>query len=99
VALYRQALEDGRPFAAVLMDLTVPGGLGGKEALGQLREIDPEVKAIVSSGYSYDPIMSDFRRYGFQGVVGKPYDLGRLSQALATLLGGETAGPGSQPAA
>jgi DNA-binding NarL/FixJ family response regulator len=68
------------------MDLTVPGGLGGAEAIKLLLEIDPNVKAIVSSGYSNDRIMSDYRRYGFSGVVGKPYNVKDLSSVLARVL-------------
>ena len=57
----------------MILDLTVPGGLGGKETMEQLLEIDPGVKAIVSSGYSEDPIMAESRRYGFSGIIAKPY--------------------------
>ncbi len=80
--LYKKARESGEPYDAVIMDLTVPGGMGGKDAVGKLIEICPEVKAIVSSGYSNDPIMSDYRKYGFCGVVAKPYKLQQLSRAL-----------------
>ncbi|HEY7545498.1 MAG TPA: response regulator, partial [Blastocatellia bacterium] len=67
VEMYRQAMEAGVPFSAVILDLTIPGGMGGKEAIKKLLEIDPDVKAIVSSGYSNDPIMTRFREYGFSG--------------------------------
>jgi CheY-like chemotaxis protein len=79
---YTAAREAGAPFAAVIMDLTIPGGMGGKEAVNKLREIDPEVKAVVSSGYSTDPIMADYRAYGFSGVVAKPYHAGELEKTL-----------------
>ncbi|MDI6794043.1 MAG: PAS domain S-box protein [bacterium] len=82
IELYKKAKESGRPFEAVILDLTIPGGMGGKEAVAKLIEIDPEVRAIVSSGYSNDPIMADFREYGFSGVVSKPYKIEELSQAL-----------------
>jgi len=88
VKLYRKAQEGGEPFDVVIMDLTVPGGMGGKEALERLLEIDPQVKAIVSSGYSTDPIMAEFRRNGFQGCVAKPYKLQDLSQILQSVLNG-----------
>jgi len=86
VDLYRKAQEAGRPFDAIIMDLTIPGGMGGKEAIQKLLEIDPQVKAIVSSGYSTDPIMADFRRFGFSGVVSKPYEVAELSAALLEVL-------------
>jgi len=86
VHLYRRAFETGAPFDAVILDLTVPGAMGGKEALDKLREINPEVKAIVSSGYSNDPIMSDYKNYGFSGVVAKPYNMQNLSETLKSVL-------------
>lgn len=82
IELYKKAKASGRPFEAVILDLTIPGGMGGKEAIKKLIEIDPEVRAIVSSGYSNDPIMADFREYGFSSVVSKPYKIEELSQAL-----------------
>ncbi|HNX97679.1 MAG TPA: PAS domain S-box protein, partial [Candidatus Aminicenantes bacterium] len=81
VDLYGKALKTPKPFDAVILDLTVPGGMGGVETLKQLRKADPQVKAIVSSGYSSDPVMAEPERYGFAGVIAKPYrieDLGKL---------------------
>jgi PAS domain S-box-containing protein len=86
VALYRAARDRGEPFAAVIMDLTVPAGMGGAEAVKQLRLIDPDVKAIVSSGYSNDPVMANFREHGFLGVVPKPYDPVELAAVLGEVL-------------
>jgi len=83
IKLYKQAIEAKEPYDAVILDLTVPGGMGGKEAIKRLLEIDPKVKAIVSSGYSNDPIMAEFKRYGFMGVVAKPYRIKDLSEVLA----------------
>jgi PAS domain S-box-containing protein len=88
IELFLQAREQGRPFDALLMDLTIAGGMGGKEAIARLRAIDPEVKAIVSSGYANDPIMANFREYGFSGVVPKPYKLHELSAILSRILKG-----------
>jgi len=82
IELYKKTRESGKPFDAVILDLTVPGGIGGKEAIKKLLEIDPEVKAIISSGYSSDPIMSKFREYGFSGFVAKPCILKELSKVL-----------------
>jgi PAS domain S-box-containing protein len=88
IELYRQAMDAGKPFAAVIMDLTIPGGMGGREALQRLREIDPAVKAIVSSGYSNDPIMADYRDYGFAGVVAKPYRIKQLIETVSRVIAG-----------
>jgi signal transduction histidine kinase/ActR/RegA family two-component response regulator len=82
IELYKEAMESGNPFDAVIMDLTISGGMSGKEAVQKLIEIDPEVKAIVSSGYSNDPVMADFGKYGFKGVVAKPYKIRELSEVL-----------------
>jgi len=95
VELYKKAKESGRPFDAVIMDLTIPGGMGGRIAIQKLIEIDPEVKAIVSSGYSNDPVMSDFRKYGFSGVIAKPYKIKDLSEALHGMLTAPTLQAGS----
>lgn len=89
IELYKKAKESGEPFDAVIMDLTIPGGMGGKEAIQRLLEIDPQVKAIVSSGYSNDPIMSNFIEYGFSGVVVKPYKIEDLSKTLHEIMKGE----------
>ncbi len=80
--LYRDARESGTPYSMVIMDLTVPGGMGGKVAMKKLLEIDPDAKGIVSSGYSSDPILAHYRGYGFCGVVTKPFDVDRLLEAL-----------------
>jgi two-component system, cell cycle sensor histidine kinase and response regulator CckA len=82
IRLYKEAREFSRPFDAVIMDLTVPGGMGGGETIQVLREIDPNVRAIVSSGYLNDPIMADYEAHGFRGVVRKPYTINELSAVL-----------------
>jgi len=80
--LYKKARESGKPFDVIILDLTIPGGMGGREVIKKLTEIDPQVKAIVSSGYSADPIMANFRQYGFCGVITKPYKIEELSETL-----------------
>ncbi len=86
VERYVRAREQGQPFAAVILDLTVPGGMGGKEAIKKLIEVDPGVKTIVSSGYSNDPIVADFGKYGFKGVATKPYAVTELEKTLRNVL-------------
>jgi CheY-like chemotaxis protein len=83
-----QAQEANQAFDAVILDLTIPGGMGGKEAIKELLKIDPQVKAIVSSGYSDDPIMADFQKYGFAGVIAKPYKVAELGKVLNNALTG-----------
>ncbi len=80
--LYSAAMRSGRPFNAVIMDLTVPGGMGGKDAVKRLLQIDPNARVIVSSGYSKDPIMSDYAQHGFAGVIAKPYQVEDMSAVL-----------------
>jgi signal transduction histidine kinase/CheY-like chemotaxis protein len=84
--LYREAMAAGEPFVAVLMDLTIPGGMGGQETMKRLMEIDKDVIGIVSSGYCNDPILSNYRDYGFSGIVEKPYSLDKLGKVLHNLL-------------
>ena len=83
VEQYRQRLDAGRRFDIVIMDLTVPGGMGGREALDRLRAIDPGVRAIVASGYSTDPVMSNHRKFGFVARVSKPFSISTLLRAVA----------------
>lgn len=73
VQLYRERFEAGVPFAAVILDLNIPGGMGGAETMKQLLEIDPAAKGYVSSGRTDDPIMMNFQSYGFSGTIEKPY--------------------------
>jgi CheY-like chemotaxis protein len=84
--LYGQAIKQGRPFAVVILDLTVVGGMGGVDCLLHLKRLDPPVRALVSSGYSNNPVMAAYADHGFAGVVAKPYQLSELSKTLAALL-------------
>jgi CheY-like chemotaxis protein len=86
IDLYRAAFSAGIPFRAVIMDLTIPGGMGGKEAAGSIFEIDPAARLIVSSGYSMDPVMANFRDFGFHGAVFKPYSADGIAAVLKEAL-------------
>ena len=87
VATFRRAAEERRPFELVVLDLTVPGRMGGEECLRRLRELSSDLRAVVSSGYSDDPVMADFRGRGFDGVLPKPYRAEDVEAMLATLGG------------
>jgi PAS domain S-box-containing protein len=87
--LFTRARESGQAFDAVILDLTVPGGMGGKEVMERLLKIDPRVKAIVSSGYSEAPIMAEFEKYGFRGIIAKPYKVSELGKVLDRVCNGE----------
>ncbi|MBU0944779.1 MAG: PAS domain S-box protein [Proteobacteria bacterium] len=86
ITLYMQAKENNTPFDVLIMDLTIPGSLGGLETLERLRILDSEVKALVSSGYANNPVMANYREYGFCGVVPKPFMVEELNKALSIIL-------------
>lgn len=86
VKLYREAADRNHKFDLVIMDLTIPGGMGGKEAVQELLNLDPEAKVIVSSGYSNDPVMAAYQAYGFCGAVVKPYQLQELAYVIGQIL-------------
>ncbi|MFT3783736.1 MAG: PAS domain S-box protein [Nibricoccus sp.] len=86
VEAYQQAIKTDDPYRLVIMDLTVPGGMGGREAMEELLRIDPRVRAIVSSGYSSDPVLSNYRAHGFRGMVPKPYKLSDLARTIRSVL-------------
>jgi CheY-like chemotaxis protein len=86
IAMYEESLNDGTPYDAVIMDLTIPAGMGGKETVKKLIELDPYVRTIVSSGYSNDPVMADHKKHGFISVLPKPYQLNDLARLLEHLL-------------
>jgi len=86
VELYRREKESGTPFDIVILDLSIPEGMGGKEAIQSLRKLDPGVKAIVSSGYANDPVVMDYATYGFAGRLTKPYKITDMKATLEELL-------------
>ena len=86
VRMFSDAAAAGRPFDAVILDLTIPGGMGGKDTIRKLVEMSPDVKAIVSSGYSNDPVMANYAAFGFKGVVPKPYRFEELSRVLQEVI-------------
>lgn len=82
IDLYMKHKKMGSPFDVVIMDLTIPGGLGGEEVIKRLKELDPDVKAVVSSGYSNDPIMANYKKFGFANVLTKPYQIRELARTI-----------------
>jgi PAS domain S-box-containing protein len=86
---YIRARGSKRPFDIIVMDLTIPGGMGGKEAISKLMGIDPEVRAVVSSGYSNDLVMSEYKNHGFRGVISKPYSIEKLAEILNKVMNEE----------
>lgn len=89
IEIYKKAKDSGEPFDVVLMDLTIPAGMGGKDAIKKLIEIDPDIRAIVCSGYSTDPIMSEYVNYGFKEAIIKPYDIEQLSRVVYKVVEGK----------
>ncbi len=85
ISLFRKAQADGRPFDGLLLDLTIPGGRGGMEILQEIRKINPEIKAIVSSGYATDPVMTRYSNFGFDQVLQKPYRMNELAEVMNNL--------------
>ena len=89
IEMYKRAKESREPFDAVILDLTIKFGMGGTEAIQKLIEIDPDVKGIVSTGYSNDPVVTNFREYGFCGALAKPYTPDKLTKALSDVISRE----------
>jgi DNA-binding NarL/FixJ family response regulator len=87
LVLYKKAEEAGNPFDVVIIDLIIPGGMGGEELIKEFLAIDPDVRAIISSGNSLDPLVADYKRYGFRGAVAKPYTIEELTGVLNDVLG------------
>lgn len=86
IEFYELALAKGKPYDAVIVDLTVPGAAGAREVVGELRKIDPAAVVIVSSGYANDPVMSKFREHGFSGMVSKPYNAEEIQRVLESVI-------------
>ncbi len=86
VDAYQRAASIGRPFDLVILDLTVPGGMGGLDAFNRLREADPGVRAVVSSGYAEDPVLREYGNFGFAGALAKPYDVSKLREIISAVL-------------
>jgi CheY-like chemotaxis protein len=93
IASYKQAMDEGRPFGVVIMDLTIPGGMGGREAVKKILEIDGCARVIVSSGYADDPVMANYATYGFCGVAAKPYSRDKLLAVVRQALAERYAAP------
>jgi len=89
IEMYKEAKESGQPFDVVILDLTVRPGMGCECAIEKLVEIDTDVKAIITSGYSDEAIISDYRRYGFCGAVSKPYTINELNETLSRVIMGD----------
>ena len=83
---YKEAMSSDDNINLVIMDLTIPSGIGGKEAIKLIQKIDPNVKALVSSGYCNDPVMANYNDYGFMGAVKKPYSQDELGAAVSAIL-------------
>jgi CheY-like chemotaxis protein len=88
IRVYEEAMKEERPFDLVILDLTIPGGLGGQKTMEKLKKIDPGVKVIVSSGYSDDPVLAKFHDFGFSEVLAKPYKADDLVEVIHRVLDG-----------
>ncbi len=86
VFLYQEAMDSGHPFDAVIMDLTVPGGMGGKDAVRRILRVDPEATVVVTSGLPNDTVLKEYKRFGFRGSIAKPFTFEEIADALATVL-------------
>jgi len=87
IQVYKDSMKSENSPDIVIMDLTIPGGMGGKEAVQEILTLDSQAKDIVSSGYSNDPIMANFKEYGFCGAIVKPYEVNELSRVIHDILG------------
>jgi CheY-like chemotaxis protein len=87
IEMYKKAKADGQLFDLVILDLSIPDGMNGREAIEKLRAFDPHVKAVVSSGYSNDPVMQNYSAYGFSGQLTKPYRINEIKSMLEEMIG------------
>lgn len=87
--LYKNGMDTSRPFDIVMMDLTIHGGMGGVETMSRLLAIDPAVKAVISSGHFNDPVLMNYKKYGFSGVIAKPYEIEQLIDLLDKVIRSE----------
>lgn len=86
IELFKEAYSSSKPYDLVILDLTVPGGMGGAETVPELMKIDPKIKVVASSGYSNNPVMSNYKDYGFCGVIPKPYSLDQLLETINRII-------------
>ena len=86
IEMFSRAKADGSPFDVLILDLIVKGGMGGEEAIRKLREIDPDIVAVVSSGYADNPVLADYRMHGFSAILNKPYNIGALRDCINELI-------------
>ncbi|MEA3348936.1 MAG: ATP-binding protein, partial [Pseudomonadota bacterium] len=86
IALFKEHYHSDHPVDVIIMDLTIPGGMGGKDAIQEILKIDPEARAIVSSGYSNDPVMANYRQHGFKASIGKPFEMAQLNEIINSVL-------------
>ncbi len=89
INVYKALLKNNTPPHLVIMDLTIPGGMGGKEASKIILDLDPKAKIVVSSGYSNDPIMANYREFGLKGIIPKPYRMEELKSAIKKIIAQE----------
>jgi len=86
IEIFSREKMGGRPFDLVILDLSVPEGMGGKEAFEKIREVDPSVKVVISSGYTSDPMMTDYAKFGIDGILAKPYRIADIKALLEKLI-------------
>ena len=86
IELYREAMGSSTPIDLLILDITIPGGMGGKETIAELLKIDPKVKAIVASGYSKDPVLANYSNYGFKGGLRKPFRMDQVLNMVGRIL-------------